>query len=225
MRAADLVTWLSSLPPAERDEAVERHLGLAFPPPSTNPGDHLVGYHASGIAPIVRMLIEVPVTASDVVIDLGSGLGKVVILANLLTGAAARGIEIQASLVDHATECATRSAADVRFVRGDVRDADLDDGTVFFLYSPFTGPVLAHVVRRLHAVASRHAIVVCALGVELERCAPWLVRRPIESFWLTIYDSVVPNVPPRTPRERSPALGAAAEALAFERAACDADAT
>jgi hypothetical protein len=74
----------------------------------------------------------------------------------------------------------------VTFSCGDVRDADLEHGAaiaspgasanfVFFLYAPFTGPVLDEVSKRLRAVAERRAITVCALGVEVgrehERCS------------------------------------------------------
>jgi SAM-dependent methyltransferase len=216
MRGPDLLAWLAALPPAERDAALEEHLGIARPPAPVVPGEHLIGYHASGVAPIVRTLIEVPVVADDVVIDLGAGLGKVILLARLLTGAAARGIELQADLVRAGREAARRRGIDAQLVQGDAREADLDDGTVFFLYLPFTGPVLAKVVERLRAVASRRAIVVCALGVDVERDAPWLVRRSVDSFWLTIYDSRIPHVPPRPRPERSPMLGPAADTVAFE---------
>jgi SAM-dependent methyltransferase len=219
MRGVDLVAWLASLPPGERDAAVEEHLGIAVPASAAAPGEDLIGYHASGVAPIVRVLIEVPVVAEDVVVDVGSGLGKVALLARILTGAKARGIELQPTLVARAREAAARLGVDVPFTRSDAREADLDDGTVFFLYLPFTGPVLAEVLERLREVGSRRAIVVCSLGLDLERHAPWLVRRPIDAFWLTVYDSIAPRVPPRARCERSPLLGHSAEVIAFERPA------
>ena len=217
MDGADLLAWLAALPPRERDAAVEERLGIGRPAPcSSPPGEHLVGYHAGGVAPIVRMLLEVPVAESDVFVDLGAGLGKAVLLTRLLTGAAARGIEVQQYLVERAREAAARCALDVTFTRGDAREAGLDDGTVFFLYLPFTGPALADVLLHLRSVASRRAIVVCSLGLDLEREAPWLARRPLDSFWLTIYDSVVPGAAPRATRARSLPVSPAAERVAFE---------
>lgn len=218
MRARDLLAWLASLPPSERDAVLEEHLGIADGAPASPPGDHLVGYHASGVAPVVRMLMEVPVVAGDVVVDLGAGLGKVVLLTRLLTGATARGIELQPALARRARQAAARYGVDVSFSEGDAREADLDDGTVFFLYAPFTGPVLAEVMGRLRAVATRRAIVVCTLGVDVDREAPWLARRPVDAFWLTIHDSVLPDVP-RRPREPSPMLAREAHLVAFERPA------
>ena len=72
-------------------------------------------------------------------------------------------------------------------------------------------------MRRLHGVAGRHAIVVCALAVDLDRHAPWLVARRIDAFWLTVYDSVVPGVAPREAR-RSPLCASLVRAIAEERA-------
>ena len=175
----------------------------------------MIGYHAAGVAPIVRALLEVPVTAGDVLVDLGSGLGKVVLLARMLTGATARGVEVRPALVDGARAAAARLGVDARFTCADAREADLDDGTVFFLYAPFTGPVLASVLSRLEAVARARPIDVCALGLDLERLASWLVPRTIDAFWLTIYDSARHGAG-RVRAEGTP-VSAAAEAVAFER--------
>ncbi|HZU82088.1 MAG TPA: methyltransferase domain-containing protein [Polyangiaceae bacterium] len=215
----DLLTWLASLPPSRRDVAIEERLGIAAHPSDRPPGEHLIGYHASGVAPLVRTVLEVPVVADDVVVDLGAGLGKVVLLVRLLTGASVRGIELQPALVRRARQAAARLAVDVAFIEGDAREADLDVGTVFFLYLPFTGPVLSEVLRRLRRVACRHAIVVCSLGLDLHAEAPWLSRRAIDSFWLTIYDSISPDVPPRPRRGGSLPWNRAAEVVAFERPA------
>jgi SAM-dependent methyltransferase len=211
----DLLAWLAHLPASERDAAIEARLGIDGPVSDTPPGEHLIGHHASGVAPIVRTLIEVPVVRADTVVDLGSGLGKFVLVARLLTGANVRGIELQPELISRARRSSQALGVDVDFIEGDARDAPLEDGTVFFLYAPFTGPVLDAVARRLHAVAKKRAITVAALGIDLHRSAPWLVPRPMDSFWLSIYDSSEPGVPPR-PREHCP-LPPAAHTIAFER--------
>ena len=240
MSAHEWLAWLASLPPGARDTAVEERLGIATgdaASPATRPpdfesrhrpsggclGEHLVGYHASGVASIVRALVEAPVVASDVLVDLGSGLGKVVLLARLLTGATARGVELQPALALRARAAADRLGIDVRFTDGDAREVDLDDGTVFFLYVPFTGPVLAEVLGRLRAIAKRRAIVVCALGVELHREARWLTPRPSDSFWLTIYDSAEPGTAPRAGARSPLADDEAATVVARDAATADGD--
>jgi SAM-dependent methyltransferase len=143
----------------------------------------LVPFHESSDEAIAESLREACVGPGDVFVDLGAGLGKVVAAAKK-TGAVARGIEIQPELAARAR------ALGIDVVCADARDADLDDGTVFYLYVPFTGAVLEAVMKRLHAVAKKHPIRICTLSLDLERTASWLKRRPLDSFWLAIYDSV-----------------------------------
>lgn len=142
----------------------------------------MIGYHASGTAAIVRALCGAPVRSDDVVIDLGAGLGKVVCLAEQL--ARTRGIELQADLAERARRVCRSPIETI-----DVRDADLSDGTVFFLYLPFTGRILDSVLEKLRAID--HPIVVCGLGIEIR--ADFLKPRPSDDFWLTIYDSAEPR--------------------------------
>jgi hypothetical protein len=221
MRRHALLEWLASIPPHSRDAAIEEHLTLDAPGApafaACPPGEHLLGYNPAGIAPIVRTLLEVPLTEQDTLVDLGSGLGKVVLLARMLTGASSRGIEVQPALVEEARAAAARLGVDVRFTCADAREADLGDGTVFFLYAPFTGSVLAEVMSRLHGVARVRPIVVCALGVDLDRIAPWLAPRRSDAFWLTIYDGGTAGA--ARVKATGTLASAAAEAIAFERPA------
>jgi SAM-dependent methyltransferase len=172
------------------DAAIEEHLGVRAPErSSTPPGPDLVGYHASGARAVLEAVELAPIREGDVVIDLGAGLGKPGLLIHLLTGARVRGIELQADLVQDARLAIARAALDaVTIVQGDAAEAPIDDGTVFFLYSPFTGPVLERVAERLDELASRRRIVVCTLGIDLPRSVKNLVRRPLDSFWLAIHD-------------------------------------
>ncbi len=120
-----------------------------------------------------------------------------VILAHLLSGAAALGVEIQEHLVRSARQrCAELALHGVSFVRANAAEMALD-GSVFFLYAPFNGPMLTAVLRRLEGVARRRPIVVCAVGVELQG-ERWLRRRePSTSVSLVLYDSDVTGVPSR----------------------------
>ena len=214
LRGAELVQWLAALPPAERDRALERLLDIDRPPLDTScPGDDLIGYIPSGVAAIARAVFEVPVQPEDLFVDVGAGAGKVAMTAHLLTGARCLGLEIQPELVARASDAALRlGLRDVSFRQADARTDDLGDGTVMYLYLPFTGPAMATVLDRIRAVALRHPIVVCALGFELRRVdVDWLAARPTDSFWLTIYDSV-----PGPPRQHRPLLPSLA-ALAQER--------
>jgi len=213
LRGADLLAWLGAHPPGERDAALELLLGVAGEPAQDPVGADRMGYMPAAIAPIVRAVLAVPITRDDVLVDLGAGLGKIVMAVHLLTGARTRGVEIQADLVARGRA----RAADLRlegvdFVAADALKADLDDATVVFLYLPFTGSVLEGVMARLEAVARRRQIVVCALGLDL-RAFRWLRERPGDEFWLSIYESDVPGAEPRAAPAES-ALAAAGESVA-----------
>lgn len=133
------------------------------------PARHILALiRASGLGP------------GDVLVDLGSGLGHVPLLAALCTGAQAVGIELEPAYV----ACARRAAADlhlatVRFVEADARHADISFGTVFYLYTPFQGAILAEVLERLRAQAAQRPIRVCSFGPCTPALAaqPWLARQ------------------------------------------------
>jgi hypothetical protein len=216
LRGADLVAWLAAHPAADRDAAIERLLGIRdLPAPAAAPDADTIGYSPSGVAPIVRAVLDVPITREDVLVDLGAGLGKVAFAVHLLTGARALGVERRSDLVSRARAVAGRLALeDVTFVEGDARDADVGEATVFFLYLPFTGQVLASVMRRLRSVAERRDVVICSLGLDL-RGWDFVVERATQDFWLSIYDSRIPGASPRAARA-AVELGEAGERVARE---------
>ena len=82
------------------------------------------------------MLKLARVTADDVVYDLGSGDGAIVIRAAEKLGARGVGVELDRQLIKSATDRARkRGVADkVRFVQGDLFKADISEATVVTLY-------------------------------------------------------------------------------------------
>jgi predicted RNA methylase len=82
------------------------------------------------------MLTLAGVTADDVVYDLGSGDGRIVILAAQKYGARGVGIEIDPKLVALARALAREGGVDdkVSFVEGDLFTADISPATVVTLY-------------------------------------------------------------------------------------------
>ena len=87
--------------------------------------------------PVVDAMLELAgVTSSDVVYDLGSGDGRIVITAAKTYGARGVGIELDRALVEKATQnAAAANVGDkVRFVSQDLFSADLRDATVVTLY-------------------------------------------------------------------------------------------
>jgi SAM-dependent methyltransferase len=87
--------------------------------------------------PTVRALLELAsVTSKDVVYDLGSGDGRIVITAARELGARGVGVEIDPALVaeSRATARRLRLTERVRFVEQDLFQTDLGEATVVTLY-------------------------------------------------------------------------------------------
>jgi SAM-dependent methyltransferase len=203
LRGVALLEWLRTIPFRDRDEWVDELLGFeALPPDIPDLPRGAVPYVPCSVEEIMAMVQDVPVLPGDEVVDLGSGLGRVVILAHLLAGARARGVEIQEPLVRRARERAAElGLTDVSFEHANAVDATLD-GSIFFLHAPFNGEMLKSVLSNLESVARRRAIVLCAVGLEF-RDLPWLQPRSSRSVALAIYDSRVAGVPHRVAGARS----------------------
>ena len=137
----------------------------------------MVFYQPTPARHIFGLIDRTGLAEGDVLIDLGSGLGHVPLLAAIRTGARCVGIEREAAFVD----CARRGAdalglRNAEFVAQDARAADLSAGTVFYLYTPFTGALLGEVLDRLRREATSRPIRVCTLGPCTAAVArePWL---------------------------------------------------
>jgi SAM-dependent methyltransferase len=188
LRGEALGQQIEDVPALDRDTWIDEVLGLESLVPDM-PGlpRGAVPYLPCGVDDVLALLREAPVGPDDAFVDLGSGLGRVVLLARLLTGARASGIELQGHLVEAAREATSALGLDrVSFTHADASVADLD-GTVFFLYAPFNGAMLDQVLGRLEAVARRRPIIVCTVGVELGH-VPWLVARTSPHVARMIYD-------------------------------------
>jgi hypothetical protein len=100
---------------------------------------------------VSQMLDLAEVGAADVLIDLGSGDGRIVLTAAKLRGARGLGVEIQEDLVALSIEAARREgvADRVRFARQDLFQTDVSDATVVTIYLlPHTVNMLEPKLRR-----------------------------------------------------------------------------
>ena len=95
-----------------------------------------VGYAGSSAAAIETMLKLAAVTAKDVVYDLGSGDGRIVIAAAKIYGARGVGVEIDPRLVVVSRQAAIdQGVADrVTFIQGDLFATDISPATVVTLF-------------------------------------------------------------------------------------------
>jgi hypothetical protein len=182
-----LAPWMDGdVSPGQHYDALDTLLAgvLAIDEPGiaeSPPPPEMVFYQPTPARHIVDGIRRASISASDVVLDLGSGLGHVPMLVQVLTGARTRGVERVPSYVESARRAALLlGLAEVTFVEGDARDAALADITVFYLFTPFLGSVLRDMLARIEIEAAARPLRVVVLGP----CARTFARMP----WLTCDD-------------------------------------
>jgi SAM-dependent methyltransferase len=127
--------------------------------------DEMVFYQPTPSRVVLRLVERAPMTAEDRFFDLGSGLGQVCIIVALLTGARVTGVEYEPAFCEYARQSAEGlSVGNVDFVNADAREADLEDGTFFFMYTPFWGGILRQVLDRLMRISRDHPIRIGTYG-------------------------------------------------------------
>jgi hypothetical protein len=146
----------------------------------------MVSYQPTPARHIFDLIGRTALTERDSLIDLGSGLGHVTLMASICTSANCTGIELELSYV----HCARKSARslnlnNVRFVQGDARAADLSAGTVFYLYTPFIGTILRDVLNSLRQEAVKREIRICTFGP--------CTRVVAEQQWLSVVGALEAN--------------------------------
>lgn len=160
------------------DVFVNGLLRLDTPPHETLPREpEMVFYQPTPARVIFELLEMISITPEDVFYDLGSGLGQVCILVHLLTGARTRGIEFEPAYCDYARQSTQRlNLASVEFINADARAANYADGTIFFMYTPFKGALLASVLQKIETASRGRNIYICAYGECTTQVAsePWL---------------------------------------------------
>ncbi|MEY4635298.1 MAG: hypothetical protein RJA55_1096 [Acidobacteriota bacterium] len=105
------------------------------------------------------MLQLAGVTAADVVYDLGSGDGRIPIIAAQKYGARGMGIEINPNLIVQSWGNANDAgvANRVRFIRGDLFEADLSEATVLTAY--LSSSIMKRLMPQLRALVPGTRIV------------------------------------------------------------------
>jgi SAM-dependent methyltransferase len=181
---------LQAVPLEDRDHLVEEILDIAYPPLEELdlPCD-AVPYSPSGLGEILFTLKRAGIGPGSTLVDLGSGLGKVVLLAAFLTGAEAYGVEIDPHLVAHARAAAVALGLErAHFIHGDIRSAELPAADAYYLFIPLHRS--SDVVERLAPVAKERAIRVFSPPLD-EKRVPFLRRTGATSYWLTMYESTL----------------------------------
>jgi hypothetical protein len=196
LQGEPLARAIASTPPLERDAFVDRLLDV--PVARTDdygcraisaPRDR-IDFVPSGVSAVADAILKARIGQHDTFVDVGAGFGRVAALVHLLTGAPARGIELQPGLVSRGEDWLRSLGLEgaVRLDRADALEAELSPGTVFYLYLPFIGETQRRFFARLEAIARDRQIAVCTLGVDL-RDTRWLTPTDETSMWLTAYES------------------------------------
>jgi hypothetical protein len=115
-------------------------------------------------------------------------------LVSLLTGARAIGIEREPTFCAYAQARAEAlGLTGVALRTADARQADYREGSVFFMYHPFTGAILEAVLKRLREQTAGRKIRLCTLG----RCTftvaqeQWLAAEggPLDEARIAVFSS------------------------------------
>lgn len=180
------------------DELLACILRLADPGAASRPLEpEMVFYQPTPARHALDMLARSRLGPRDVLVDLGSGLGHVPMLASICTGARAVGVEWQPSHVQVARRAARALGLhDVEFRAQDARDADLSGGTVFFLYTPFVGSVLRTVLDALRDEGTQRPIKVCTFGpcTRLVADETWLCTdEPVRADRVAVFQAAGPR--------------------------------
>lgn len=119
-------------------------------------------------ASTIRMLAQLELERRDQFVDLGAGIGKVVLLAAMTTAVgSALGVELSATRVAVAQEALARArrarvpgARRVRVIEADMLRCPLDDATVVYTCSTaFSSAFMRRLVRRLAKLPKLHTLV------------------------------------------------------------------
>ena len=138
----------------------------------------MIFYQKTPARIILELIKKAEFKPHDVFFDLGSGLGQVAILVNLLTSVVSKGVEFEPAFCGYAKACVNDlNLNHVDFMNIDARYADYSLGTIFFMYTPFEGKMLQDVLQNLSGEAKKRKIKIFTYGP----CTPEVAQQN----WLT----------------------------------------
>ena len=168
----------------------------AMPEQTKDLEPEMVYYQKTPARVVFELVRECHFTKEDVFFDLGSGLGQVAILVNLLTGITAKGVEFEPAFCEYAGDCAAElNLSNVTFINMDARKANYSKGTIFFMYTPFKGEILQEVLAILRKESLRRKIKIitygpCTAQVALESWLDFATPGESNMYKLGIFSSI-----------------------------------
>jgi tRNA1(Val) A37 N6-methylase TrmN6 len=139
--------------------------------------EHATHYDPTPVGQAEALLDASPLApASATFVDLGAGMGRVVLLAARRSFRAVIGVEISPALVEVARENLAsardpkRVARDVKIVRADAAEYGFPRGDlVVYMYNPFRAPIVSRVIANLRESGDgRHVVLLYHTPVERE---------------------------------------------------------
>lgn len=197
-----LADWLRRTPGVKRSvvalralrtAAIERHLGINTGSaygldsvPLTSFGDALQ-YVPADYGALWRYMRPLRLSSSDVVFDIGCGMGRVLCTFARRPIKKCIGVEYDAELA----AVAKRNAATLRRRRapievrvGDAAEADYTEGTIFWMFNPFGEKTLQCVMQRIE-----HSLFICPRHIQIVYIRPVHEHVLNASSWLRHIES------------------------------------
>jgi hypothetical protein len=158
------------------------------------PSPEMTAYQPTPARHILDLISTCTFSSNDVLVDLGSGLGHVPLLVCMRAKIRTIGVEVQPEYAASAQETANHlNLSRIQFLAEDARTADLSSGTVFYMFTPFTGSILTDVVDRLYRQSRTKQIRICSLGpcTRILRAQTWLTpNKPPDTESIAIFRSL-----------------------------------
>jgi hypothetical protein len=125
----------------------------------------MVYYQKTPARRVFELAETIQLVKEDVFFDLGSGLGQVAILINLLTGVKVKGIEYEPAFCAYARHSAIElNLSAIEFINADARKTNYAEGTIFFMFTPFTGEIMQEVLEILRKESLQRKIKIISYG-------------------------------------------------------------
>lgn len=140
-------------------------------------------YEPTPLSYIFEFLTTLSPQKDEIVYDLGSGFGRVVLIGAIYSQATFKGIEIVSSRVKSAQKIKEKlNIKNAYFEENNVLKADFMDGDIFFLFNPFSEKTLNEVGRKLELISKIKPIKIATWGGNsnhyFEKCQ-WLEKMNI----------------------------------------------
>lgn len=128
-----------------------------------NQKEHAVLYQGTRVLPLIKLFKKLNLPKNQIFVDIGSGKGRVLLIAADYGFAKVKGIEFSKKLCLKAknnisTYCKKKKiATDIEIINIDAKDYQFEnDESIFFLFNPFDDVILSKVLKNISASQKKH---------------------------------------------------------------------